>query len=244
MKQILKISALAAAVVLAGCNQQNATDADAEAKLDTPEQTSAYAMGASMGTYAQQTLDSQDELGLKMDRELVIKGFADAVYAKSQLDEEAIISALQEHDQALRPLIEKRQQEMMEESRQKAEDYLKENAEKEGVKVTESGLQYEIIEAGKADGKKPTMEDTVTVHYTGKLVDGTTFDSSVERGEPATFPLSGVIEGWQEGLQLMTEGSKYKLTIPPELAYGDRPAGSIPPGSVLVFDVELIKIGE
>ena len=242
MKQILKISALAAAVVLAGCNQQSATDA--EAKLDTPEQTSAYAMGASMGSYAQQTLDSQDELGLKMDRELVIKGFADAVHGKSQLDEEAIISALQEHDQALRPLIEKRQQEMMEESRQKAEDYLKENAEKESVKVTESGLQYEIIEAGKEDGKKPTMEDTVTVHYTGKLVDGTTFDSSVERGEPATFPLSGVIEGWQEGLQLMTEGSKYKLTIPPELAYGDRPAGSIPPGSVLVFDVELIKIGE
>ncbi|MCW7551698.1 FKBP-type peptidyl-prolyl cis-trans isomerase [Endozoicomonas gorgoniicola] len=242
MKQILKISALAAAVVLAGCNQQSATDA--EAKLDTPEQTSAYAMGASMGSYAQKTLDSQDELGLKMDRELVIKGFADAVNGKSQLDEKAIISALQEHDKALRPLIEKRQQEMMEESRQKAEDYLKENAEKEGVKSTESGLQYEIIEAGKEDGKKPTLEDTVTVHYTGKLIDGTTFDSSVERGQPATFPLSGVIEGWQEGLQLMPEGSKYKLTIPAELAYGDRPAGSIPPGSVLVFDVELIKIGE
>ena len=242
MKQILKISALAAAVVLAGCNQQSATDA--EAKLDTPEQTSAYAMGASMGSYAQQTLDSQDELGLKMDRELVIKGFADAVHGKSQMSEEEIISALQEHDQALRPLIEKRQQEMMEEGKKKADDYLKENAEKEGVNVTDSGLQYEIIEAGKEDGKKPTMEDTVTVHYTGKLIDGTTFDSSVERGQPATFPLNGVIEGWQEGLQLMPAGSKYKLTIPAELAYGDRPAGSIPPGSVLVFDVELIEIAE
>ena len=242
MKHILKISALAAAVVLTGCNEQSATDAPA--KLDTQEQISAYAMGASMGSYAQQTLDSQDELGLKMDRELVIKGFSDAVHGKSQQSEEEIIAALQEHDQALRPLIEKRQQEMMEESRQEAENFLKENAEKEGVKVTESGLQYEVIEAGKEDGKKPTLEDTVTVHYTGKLVDGTTFDSSVERGQPATFPLNGVIEGWQEGLQLMSEGEKYKLTIPAELAYGDRPAGSIPPGSVLVFDVELIKIGE
>lgn len=242
MKHILKISALAAAVVLTGCNQQS-TD-DAPARLDTQEQASAYAMGASMGSYAQQTLDSQDELGLKMDRELVIKGFADAVHGKSQQSEEEIIAALQEHDQALRPLIEKRQQEMMEESRQEAENFLKENADKEGVTVTESGLQYEIIEAGKEDGKKPTLEDTVTVHYTGKLVDGTTFDSSVERGQPATFPLNGVIEGWQEGLQLMSEGAKYKLTIPADLAYGDRPAGSIPPGSVLVFDVELIKIGE
>lgn len=240
MKHVLKISALAAVVMLAGCNQ-NATET--EAKLDTPEKSSAYAMGASMGTYAKQTLDGQDDLGLKVDRELVIKGFADAVKGKGQLNEEEIISSLQEHDQALRPLIEKRQQAVMEEGLEKARTFLKENAEKEGVTTTESGLQYEIIETGKGE-RKPTPEDMVTVHYTGKLIDGTVFDSSVERGEPTTFPLNGVIQGWQEGLQLMSEGDKYKLTIPAELAYGDRPTGSIPPNSVLVFDVELVKVGE
>ena len=241
MKHVLKVSALAAVVMLTGCNQ-GATET--EAKLDTPEQSSAYAMGASMGSYTQQTLDSQDELGLKMDRELVIKGFSDAVKGKSQLNEEEIISSLQSHDEALRPLIEKRQQEMMEESRKESENFLNTNAEKEGVTTTESGLQYEVIEAGKEEGKKPALEDMVTVHYTGTLVDGTVFDSSVERNQPATFPLNGVIEGWQEGLQLMKEGAKYKLTIPAELAYGDRPAGAIPANSVLVFEVELIKVGE
>ena len=241
MKHVLKISTLAAVVMLAGCNQSTT---ETEAELETPEQKNAYAMGASMGAYARQTLNSQDELDLKMDRELVIKGFADSVNDKSQLNEEEIIAALQEHDQALRPLVEKRQQEMMEESQEKAKAFLTENSEKEGVKTTESGLQYEIIESGKKGGKKPSLEDMVTVHYTGTLIDGTVFDSSVERGEPANFPLNGVIQGWQEGLQLMGEGDKYKLTIPAELAYGDRPAGSIPPNSVLVFEVELIKVGE
>lgn len=121
------------------------------------------------------------------------------------------------------------------------EDFLEENAKKEGVKVTASGLQYEVITEGK--GKKPSATDTVKVHYEGRLIDGTIFDSSIQRGEPISFPLNGVIAGWTEGLQLMAEGSKYRLFIPYNLAYGERGAGaSIPPYAALIFDVELIEV--
>ncbi len=122
-------------------------------------------------------------------------------------------------------------------------EFLAENAKNDSVKVTESGLQYMVLKEG--TGAKPGPTDEVTVHYTGKLLNGTVFDSSVERGEPATFPLDGVIPGWTEGLQLMSEGSKYRLFIPSELAYGEQGAGSdILPNSTLIFDVELIKVNK
>ena len=121
------------------------------------------------------------------------------------------------------------------------EQFLQENALREEVKVTESGLQYEVLVQGK--GPKPTAEQTVKVHYEGTLVDGTVFDSSYQRGEPIEFPLNGVIKGWTEGLQLMSVGSKYKLYIPYELGYGERGAGqSIPPYAALIFTVELLEI--
>ena len=120
------------------------------------------------------------------------------------------------------------------------EEFLEANKAKEGIKVTESGLQYEVIKMGK--GKKPAATDRVKVHYHGTLIDGTVFDSSVERKEPATFGLNQVIAGWTEGLQLMPVGSKFKFYIPQELGYGSRPAGSIPPYSVLIFEVELLSI--
>ncbi len=120
------------------------------------------------------------------------------------------------------------------------EQFLAENATREGVQVTESGLQYEVITMGK--GEKPTATDNVTVHYHGTLIDGTVFDSSVERGEPATFGLNQVIPGWTEGVQLMPVGSKFKFYIPYQLAYGDRDAGDIKPFSALIFEVELLSI--
>ena len=130
---------------------------------------------------------------------------------------------------------------MAAENKKKGEAFMAENKKKEGVKTTESGLQYEVIKA--AEGAKPKATDSVTVHYTGTLLDGTVFDSSVERGEPTTFPLNGVIPGWTEGLQLMTVGSKYRFTIPSNLAYGERGTGrQIGPNSTLQFEVELIKI--
>lgn len=119
--------------------------------------------------------------------------------------------------------------------------FLEENKAKEGVQITESGLQYHVIEEG--TGATPTTESTVRVHYEGRLVDGQVFDSSIARGEPIEFPVTGVIAGWTEALQLMKEGAKYRLTIPAELAYGAQGAGAmIKPHSVLVFDVELIAV--
>lgn len=121
--------------------------------------------------------------------------------------------------------------------------FLAENKTKEGVKVTASGLQYKVITAGAAIGKVPVADGSVVVHYTGKLVDGTVFDSSVERGEPATFKANEVISGWTEALQLMHEGDKWILYIPSELGWGDQGAGEqIPPNSVVIFEVELIKV--
>jgi len=121
------------------------------------------------------------------------------------------------------------------------EDFLAQNKSKTGVTTTTSGLQYKVLKAG--TGKMPSASSQVTVHYTGKLIDGTVFDSSVERNEPATFPVNGVIQGWVEALQLMKEGDKWELYIPSQLGYGERGAGQqIPPFSTLIFEVELIKV--
>ncbi len=120
-------------------------------------------------------------------------------------------------------------------------EFLSQNMTKEGVVTTESGLQYEVLTKGTGD-THPTATDKVKVHYHGTLIDGTVFDSSVARGQPIEFGLNQVIKGWTEGLQLMVEGEKTRLFIPSELGYGNRPAGSIPAGSTLIFDVELIKI--
>jgi len=131
--------------------------------------------------------------------------------------------------------------EKFKENKANGEKYLADNAKKEGVRVLPSGLQYMVLKEGK--GKSPVATDQVKCHYEGMLVDGTLFDSSIQRGQPATFPLNGVIAGWTEGLQLMQEGAKYRFFIPYHLGYGERGAGqSIPPFSALIFDVELIEV--
>lgn len=134
------------------------------------------------------------------------------------------------------------QEKSMKAAREAGNAFLADNASKEGVKVTPSGLQYKVEKEG--TGASPKAEDNVTVHYTGRLIDGTVFDSSVNRGEPATFPLNRVIPGWTEGLQLMKEGAKYVFFIPSDLAYGPQGVpNAIPPHSTLIFEVELIKVG-
>ena len=136
----------------------------------------------------------------------------------------------------------KKQQEKASESIiEEGEKFLEDNKKRKGVITLESGLQYEILKSG--EGAKPSLEDQVTTHYHGTLIDGTVFDSSVERGQPATFPVGGVIKGWTEALQLMAVGSKWKLFVPYSLAYGERGAGpQIGPYTTLIFEVELIKI--
>ncbi len=132
---------------------------------------------------------------------------------------------------------------LAEENRQRGIAFLAENKSAEGVVTTDSGLQYKVLEAG-TGGQHPSATDTVKVHYHGTLLDGQVFDSSVDRGEPISFALNQVILGWTEGLQLMVVGEKTRLFIPAELAYGDRAAGKITPGSALIFDVELLGINE
>lgn len=170
--------------------------------------------------------------------EAVQEGVADAFGGKaSQVDEQALGEAFQ----IIAAQIQEKQAEQAKELSKEGEAFLAENAKKDGVVVTESGLQYEVITQG--TGEKPTAASTVRTHYHGQLIDGTVFDSSVQRGEPAEFPVNGVIAGWTEALQLMPVGSKYKLTIPYNLAYGERGAGgAIGPYSTLVFEVELLEI--
>ena len=129
---------------------------------------------------------------------------------------------------------------MFADAKKEGEDFLSKNGQRPEVTTTESGLQYEVLTA--ADGPKPTATTSVTVHYVGKLISGEMFDSSVDRGEPATFPLNRVISGWTEGVQLMSAGAKYRFFIPHELGYGSRGAGqAIPPFSTLIFDIELLN---
>lgn len=148
---------------------------------------------------------------------------------------------LDEAQTALQQFEQKAQQAQIAEATMAGEKYRMENSERDGVTVTDSGLQYEVLTEG--NGEKPTASDTVSVHYAGTLLNGKEFDSSIARGQPAEFGLTGVIPGWTEGLQLMAVGSKYRFVIPPELAYGERGAGAdIGPGETLIFEVELLEI--
>ena len=148
---------------------------------------------------------------------------------------------VQEFFAAQEQKINKQREEAGKMAKEAGEKYLDENAKKDGVVVLPSGLQYQVLKEG--NGKKPSAKDTVMCHYEGTLIDGSVFDSSYQRGEPATFPLQQVIAGWTEGLQLMQEGAKYRFFIPYRLAYGEGGAGaSIPPFAALIFDVELIQV--
>jgi FKBP-type peptidyl-prolyl cis-trans isomerase FkpA len=203
-------------------------------------QKQAYALGASMGSFAKNRLELHDKMGLGLDTAALKAGFADAMEGNMQFTETEIQTLAQASDTALRAAQQVEADAKAEAVIAEGVAYLAENAKREGVITTESGLQYEIVTEG--DGASPTAADTVKVHYRGTLIDGTEFDSSYKREEPISFPLNGVIRGWTEGLQLMKVGSTHRLYIPSELGYGSSTAGSIPPNSVLIFDVELLEI--
>jgi FKBP-type peptidyl-prolyl cis-trans isomerase len=177
---------------------------------------------------------------LKLDTEIITAGIEDAFKESPKLSDAQMQSILTNLQQELQDKRMKEQQASSTDNLEQANVFLAKNKSVEGVKSTESGLQYQVMKAG--SGVSPKATDNVKVHYHGTLLDGTVFDSSVQRGEPAEFPLNRVIPGWTEGLQLMKKGAKYKFFIPPSLAYGAQGAGAIGPNSLLIFEVELIDV--
>lgn len=169
----------------------------------------------------------------EVDLEFLMAGLKDAIGDAAKIDKQTAGNLLNQ-------FVRERQERITKENIERGATFLAKNAQKEGVKTLESGLQYQVLTEGQ--GTIPTAQDRVEVHYHGTLMDGTVFDSSVERGKPATFGVTQVIKGWVEALQLMPTGSKWRLFIPSDLAYGNRGTGGIPPNSVLIFDVELLDI--
>ncbi|MCS6190271.1 FKBP-type peptidyl-prolyl cis-trans isomerase [Shewanella baltica] len=242
MKSIYKLSLVALAVIgLSACNQEEkAAAASTSVELTTEAQKEAYSVGASIGRYMSGHIKEQEELGLPVDRTLIVTGFTNGLNDQLKLTEEEMQTILQGLDKKLN---DKRQEQATAISAKNIEDgkkFLEENKAKTGVVTTESGLQYEVLTPG--TGEKPAAEDTVEVDYVGTLIDGTEFDSSYKRGQTAKFPLNRVIPGWTEGVQLMPVGAKYKFVIPANLAYGERDTGTIPPNSTLIFEVELKSV--
>lgn len=203
-----------------------------ENDFKTVESKASYAIGLQIG---QQLQDS----GLKdLDADAIAAGIRDVIFGEApRLSLDSLHNALKQiHDKASKEMEEKAKR-----VRDEGKAFLEENRKKADVKQTDSGLQYKILKQG--NGAKPTEKDRVCVHYTGRLTDGTVFDSSVQRDQAAEFPVNGVIPGWIEALKLMPVGSKWELYIPQELAYGERGTGSsIPPNSTLIFEVELLDI--
>ncbi len=244
MKSVYKLSLVALAVLgLSACNQEQKTSNEpTSTELTTPAQKESYSVGASIGKYMGGHIKEQEDLGMPVDRALIIEGFSDGLHDKVKLSEEDMQKLLQGLDKRL---VEKREAHAKTaaiKSKADGEKYLAENAKKPGVKTTASGLQYEVLREGK--GEHPKATDTVEVNYKGTLIDGTEFDSSYKRNQSAKFPLNRVIPGWTEGVQLMTVGSKYRFVIPADLAYGERDTGTIPADSTLVFEVELMSIAK
>lgn len=207
--------------------------------LKTAKQKRSYAIGADIGKKVGSQLKSQS---VDLDPAMVARGMRDALSgAKPAMTDEEVRTTLTE----LRTQLQQKQaaitKEASDKNKQVGDAFLAANKGKEGVTTLPSGLQYKILKEG--DGKKPAASDTVVCNYRGTLIDGTEFDSSTKHGGPATFPVSGVIKGWTEALQLMSVGSKWQLFIPADLAYGDRGAGgNIGPGATLIFEVELVSI--
>ena len=211
--------------------------AGAPATLKTDKEKQSYAMGMNLGL-------GLHRQGMTLDPALVARGMKDAMTGgKTAMTEDEARAALTKLRTDVQQKMEAKSKEEGSANRKEGEAFLASNKSKEGVQTLPDGLEYKILKAG--DGPKPAATDSVTCNYRGTLLNGKEFDSSYKRGQPATFPLGGVIKGWTEALQMMPVGSKWELYIPPDLAYGDHPPGAdIPPGSTLIFEVELLSIGE
>ena len=242
MKKIttLSVSALASAMLLmTGCSTNNGSQEAAAQSVSITEQSPAsekvgYSLGFMMA-------EGNKEAVKDLDLNTFEKGFRDGYEGKdSALTQEQMQEVLTAYQKEQEEKFVKDMEKKTTENKAAGTAFLAENAKKEGVKTTASGLQYKVVTAG--TGKSPKATDVVEVNYEGKLIDGTVFDSSYERGEPIEFPLNQVIAGWTEGLQLMKEGGKYEFYIPSDIAYGEAGNSGIEPNSTLIFTVELLKV--
>ncbi|HAI34613.1 MAG TPA: peptidylprolyl isomerase [Alcanivorax sp.] len=227
---------LAGTVMLAACGGEKDKSADVELKSE--DQKASYALGFRSA----EQMSAMENLDLDAMVAGLRDGFGDE--PESRLGEDADMDQLIRDYQTR--MMEARQKKMEEQAQANMEEgqaFLDENADKDGVEVTDSGLQYQVLESGDEGAQSPTLEDTVEVHYKGMLRDGTVFDSSIERDKPAVFGLKHIIPGWQEALPMMKVGDKWKLFLPPELGYGEQGAGGdIGPNEVLIFEVELLDV--
>jgi len=228
LKALVLLALLSTLIACEQKEEMQAEAAPAATTLTTDADRFSYGLGMFIG---ERVLKQYNDL----DYDLLIEGM------KAQHQSQATLMTIEDAGAALAAFAEQQLAAQTEANKMKGATYLEENAKKEGVMVTESGLQYSVVTQG--DGAKPAATDQVTVHYRGTLIDGTEFDSSYSRGEPATFGLNQVIPGWTEGVQLMNVGSKYLFVVPYELGYGERGAGgTIGPFETLIFEVELIEI--
>ena len=225
----------AAAIALAGCEGTDSAG-DEQALLETDAQKASYGIGRDIGRSLEPAKDD-------LDMDAFMRGVRETFEGTGPaLPQQEIQAAVQRFTEQIQQAQQAQREAEGEANRIAGEEFLAENAQRDEVQVTESGLQYEVVEEG--EGASPGPEDRVTIHYEGTLPDGTVFDSSRERGEPATFAVSGVIPGFSEGLQLMSEGATYRLYIPGDLAYGAQgaPGGNIGPNQTLIFEVEMIEV--
>jgi FKBP-type peptidyl-prolyl cis-trans isomerase len=227
-------TAIFALTTLAACQ---AGDSAGTASLDTDDEIASYGFGLDIGRSLEPTVSH-------LERGALIRGIEDAL---DGIDPAISTEVLAEVTQRVGTLIRDEQTAefvaLTESNRVEGEAYLESNADKEGVSVTASGLQYEVLREGEAGGAQPTITDQVTIHYRGTLLDGSEFDSSYSRDQPTTFGVTGVIPGFSEGLQLMTVGSHYRFVIPSDMAYGPQGTGpDIGPNATLIFEIELIEV--
>lgn len=248
------IALFACVFALTACNSQSESDtaatsasagnesaasteaaSSAEAGFENAAAKRSYALGMDIG-------NSLKALPVELNVDALAEGVRDTITGgETRLTQEELQAVMQSFVQDMQTAQREQAQQTAQANLKAGKEFLAENKTKEGVQATESGLQYKVLTEG--SGPSPDANDSVTVHYEGRLIDGTVFDSSRERGEPVTFPVDAVIPGWTEALQLMQEGATYMLYIPPELAYGERGAGAqIGPNETLVFEVELLKV--
>jgi FKBP-type peptidyl-prolyl cis-trans isomerase FkpA len=249
MKSLFKVTLLATTMAVAlNAPLASAADAakpaaaasDSKANFKNDDQKSAYALGASLGSYMENSLKEQEKLGIKLDKDQLISGVQDAFADKSKLSDEEIQKTLQAFETRVKSAAQERMEKEATENETKGKKFRTDFAAEKGVKNTKSGLLYKVEKEG--SGNAPKDSDTVVVNYKGTLIDGKEFDNSYTRGEPLSFRLDGVIPGWTEGLKHIKKGGKIKLVIPPGLAYGKAGVPGIPANSTLVFDVELLDI--